>query len=152
MLVRYGDGGFTLVELVGVMVLLALLGLAAVNIGYQTTANLDAQANKLRSNIQLAQEYAMTHGSAYGFNATGASAYEIYSGVPGTPAVDPLTRGNLTVSISPAQFSGSPPQISFNSSGVPSNGSDVTITMTEGSNSRTLTIATATGVVTLSNP
>lgn len=141
--------GFTLLEVIIVMAILVILALAASTRFRFTSHQLDAVAKVLRSNIQLAQDFAMTHSSAYGFRSINATSYEIYEGTPGTPARNPLTRGDLVVSISPVAFQGVVPSIEFDSSGKPNIVSDATITLVENSITRQLTVKTDTGVVNI---
>ncbi|HPW45609.1 MAG TPA: GspH/FimT family pseudopilin [bacterium] len=147
-----GCGGFTIVELVAVMVLLGIMAVAAVVAFDVPAADLDAIARKLQSNIQLAQDFAMTHGSTYGFRAIDSANYEIFEGIPGSPAKDPLGSGSLLIDISPVVFVGSPPTITFNSVGVPDIASDSTIVLTQSGVTKVITVRSETGFVTTSSP
>jgi prepilin-type N-terminal cleavage/methylation domain-containing protein len=145
------DKGFTLIELALVVVILAVMAVS-VSVAFRTSeGDLDAVSIALRSNIELAQDLAITNGSAFGFRSINATSYEIFNGAPGTPAIDPLTQGNFVVNISPVQFSGVVQAISFDARGVPSNPTDATITLIDGGHTRTLTVSSETGVVTLVN-
>ncbi len=144
--------GFTILELVLTISLLAIFATAAV-IGINVTGTeIDSVAKILRSNIQYAQDLAMTNGSSFGIRSIDNSSYEIFEGSPGTPAVNPLTSGNLVIDISPVQFSGSVTTITFDSNGIPDNSANETIQLVEGTSTRTLTVTSDTGVVDLSNP
>lgn len=141
--------GFTLIELIVVVSIIAIMALAAVTKFSLSTNKLDAVARVLRSDIQLAQDFAMTHGSTYGFRSINTTSYEIFENAPGTPATDPLTRGTYIVNISPAAFSGVVPTISFSRTGVPSNVADAAILLTGGDGTRTVTVKKNTGLVTV---
>jgi MSHA pilin protein MshC len=142
--------GFTLVELVAVMVVVSVLAVMATtkfNLGQR---DLDAVAKSLRSNLQLAQDLAMTHGSTYGFHMRSATQYEIFQSSAGTPASNPLDNSNFVVTISPVQFSGSPSDIPFLKSGSPNIAADATITLTaSGGGSRIITVQQNTGFVSI---
>ena len=140
---------FTFIELIVMMVLLVIMVTAAI-IGFNiTTTELDANANNLKSNIQFAQDLAMTHGSIYGFRPIDASNYEIYESSPGSPAQNPLTNSDLLIDMAPVQFQGSPPTFEFDENGFMTFGSNATITLTQSGSTRTLTVQDQTGHVTL---
>jgi prepilin-type N-terminal cleavage/methylation domain-containing protein len=144
--------GFTLVELILVLTIVAVLAVAAV-IGFDVSgADTDAVAIALRSNLQLAQDLAMTQGSPYGFRSIDASNYEIFEGAPGSPARDPLTASDFLVAISPVVFAGVTPIITFDSTGVPDIAADAPIVITHLGVTRTVTVTAETGFVTLSSP
>jgi MSHA pilin protein MshC len=115
------DGkGFTLIELVMVMVLIGILAAFATSkLGSMTTANAAAFADKLRADIRYAQDLAMTRNSrtrVY-FNGTGTapnpagyavvidtSALHDCSGF--TPAVDPAGSVSLSVVLNTGNYAG----------------------------------------------
>lgn len=144
------DFGFTLVELIAVISILTILAVAAVVAVDVSGGDIDAVATALRSNIQFSQDLAMTNGSDFGFRSVTNTAYEIFEGAPGTPAEDPLTHGDFTIDISPVQFSGAVPTITFDGGGVPDIADDASIQLTDGSSTRMLTVAVGTGYVTIS--
>lgn len=146
---RQGSRGFTLLELVLMITVIAVLTVTAVRIAMVSRSNIDAMSKVLRSDLQLAQDLAMTHGSTYGFYAPSATSYQIFAGSPGTPARHPLTWGNFNVSIAPNQFSGSVPTVTFQASGQPTLAADALIPITNGSTTITLRVARTTGYVTI---
>lgn len=145
-----GRRAFTMLELVLVMAVIGILAFAAITRFNLSTNNLDASARVLRSNLQLAQDWAMTLGTTYGFRSVNSTSYEIYETAPGNPATNPLTNTSFVVNISPVQFSGSPPTVPFLNTGVPNIVVDTVITMTDGGGTRTITIKKNTGLVTVS--
>lgn len=149
---RFRAAGFSLIELIIVIAVVIILAATAATRFDLSTKNLDAVAKNLRSNIQLAQDLAMTNGSVYGFRSINATSYEIYNGAPGTPARDPLSGGNLTVSISTVQFFGIVPTVPFTASGVPNIAANATIVLTEESAQRTVVIEQNTGHTRMTNP
>ena len=141
--------GFTMLELVVMIALLSILVVAAVVSFDLGSTELDKVVNILRSDIQYAQEQAMTQGSEYGFRSIDATNYEIFEGSVGSPATNPLTLGDMLVDISPIQFQGVVATITFDSGGIPDNVSDANIQLTDGSKVRTITVIANTGVVTI---
>lgn len=146
------DSGFTIIEAVIVMAVLTILSVTALTKFNLGTRNLDAVGKALRSNIQFAQDLAMTNGSVYGFRSLNSTSYEIYNGAPGTPATNPHTRGSFTVNISPVQFFGVVPTVPFAASGVPSIAANAQIVLSEGGGTRTVTVEQNTGFVKMTSP
>lgn len=141
--------GFTLIELVLLIAVIGVAAVAAVRVAMVSRSNIDAVTKVLRSDLQLAQDLAMTNGSTYGFYAPSATAYQIFAGSPGTPARHPMTRGNFDVSIAPNQFAGSVPTVTFQASGKPTLAADALIPVTNGTTTITLRVARTTGYVTI---
>ncbi len=141
--------GFTYIEL---LLIVIVLGILAIGVSYSLRTNdvsIDMKARVLKNHLQLAQDLAMTQGGVFGFRSTDTTHYEIYSGSPGNPATDPLTRGNLVISISPAQFQGVVPSIEFLASGRPSIVADAQIVIVEGTLQKTITVKRNTGHITV---
>ena len=141
--------GFTLVELLLVIVILGILSITAVTRMNLSQKDLESVAKTLRSNLQFTQDLAMTQGTTYGFRSTGVTSYEIYEGAPGNPAKNPLTRGDLVVNIAPVQFVGLVPSVAFSKSGQPTAAGDTSILLTDGGGTRTITVQANTGFVTV---
>ncbi len=140
---------FTLIELVLLIAVIGVMTVAAVRVATVSRSNIDAVSKLLRSDLQLAQDLAMTNGASYGFHATSATAYRIFAGSPGTPARHPLTSGNFEVSIAPNQFVGSVPTVTFQGSGQPTLAADALIPITNGTATITVRVARTTGYVTI---
>lgn len=141
-----------MMELVIVMVIVTILAITAVTRLDVTTRNLDSIARALRSDLQFAQDLAMTNGSIYGFRSLNSTSYEVYNGAPGTPATNPLTRGNFTVNISPVQFFGVVPTVPFLNTGVPNIAANAMIVLTESGGQRTIIVEQNTGYVGMTSP
>lgn len=141
--------GFTLIEIVVVIAIMAIIAVVVLPAVSVSQRNLDSAAKTLRSDLQLAQDFAMTSGGTYGFRMINSTSYEIYAGAPGNPAYNPLTNTSFVVDISPVQISGAVSDIPFAASGAPSIAGDATIAVAGGGGSRTITISQGTGVVTL---
>lgn len=144
-----GSGGFTIVELVAAMFVLGILAVTAATKSFLNEKDLDAVARMMRSNLQLAQDLAMTNGSTYGFHLRGATEYEIYEGTPGTPATNPQDNRPFVVQISPIQFVGTPADLPFLKTGRPDIAADATIALVGGGGTRTITVQQDTGFVTM---
>ena len=134
-------GGFTLIELVMVIVLIGILAVyAAPKLGNITSTNSGAFTDKLRADIRYAQNLAMSQNRSYriyfntapssnpgyavvndanadGWGTTGANEY----------AQDPARSGNLSIALNAGQYAGitfsaigfSGNYVEFNSLGVP---------------------------------
>ena len=144
-----GGRAFTLMELVLTIVVVTVLVVAAIAVVNLGGKDIDAVAKVLRSNIQFAQDLAMTNGNPYGFEALSTTTYQIFEGAPGTPARDPLGGGALQVDISPVAFFGSVPTITFMPSGQPSISNDAVINLTDGSRTEQVQVARSTGFVSI---
>lgn len=140
---------FTLIELVMMVGVLAALALAAVTRFDLSEKDVDSVAKQLRSNLQLAQDLAMTHGSVYGFRSINVTSYEIFDSAPGTPTINPLTRGDFVVDITPVEFVGVVPTVLFARTGMPDIVADTAIALSGGAQSRTVTVIKNTGFVTI---
>lgn len=154
--------GFTLIELVIIIVLLAILAAVAIpRMGDVASTKAAATAEKIKSDIRYAQELAMTQNRSYRvyFNASPApaSGYAVVNdannngtwGEAGEFAPDPTGKGNLSVTLNSGDYAGvtassSVNPIEFNSLGRPTGGA-TTITVSPGS--YTITIFAETGAV-----
>jgi len=156
--------GFTLIELVVIIVLLAILAAVAIpRLGDVASTKAAATAAKIKSDIRYAQELAMTRNRSYRvyFNSAPApaSGYAVVNdannngawGEAGEFAPDPSGKGNLSVTLNSGDYAGvtaslsAGSYISFNSLGRPTTGGGATITMSPGG--YTITIFAETGAV-----
>ena len=145
--------GYSFVELLMMLVVLGVL----VAVGTPTTdvgrGALDALAHRLRSDVHYAQELAMTTGTAHGFRSITSTSYEIFVGVPGTPAIDPYRRTAFVINIPDSyqnvQFSGVQPMVTFNSSGSPTIANGPNIVLSDGVATRTIVVTPNTGVAVI---
>ena len=142
--------GFTIIETLAVMVIVVTLSIVAITKFDMSATEIDVMSRVLRSNIQLAQDMAMTQGTTFGFRIITTTSYEIYDGSPGTPAKDPLTQGDFLVDISPVMFTTST-GVAFNSMGRPDSVANVVIGLTDSDGrTRTITVHRNTGFVQVS--
>ena len=89
--------GFTLIELIMVIIVVAILAIGAMARLPDATLNLSAQAEQLAGDIRLAQSMAMTRGQRFGIkiNANPANTYQIVDQNGNGTVVHPVT-GNTT--------------------------------------------------------
>lgn len=153
---RVRFGGFTMIELVIVLIVAGLLAVYAIpKLTSPQSITLSAVANQLNGKIRYAQSLSMSQGQRYRINFT-ASSFGI-TDMSGGVASLPPTAGTV-VTVSPATLSGwSPPltngYVAFDSRGVPYTSatatlaSTATLTLTSGSDTASVTIAPETGRV-----
>lgn len=149
--------GFSLIELVTVLVLVAILAVfAAPRLFTIQTITLPAVAAQLVANIRYTQSLSMSQGQRYRINFT-ATTYQI-SDMAGTPIVQPVTASTAPISVAPATLTGfNPPltnnYLAFDTKGVPyasattALASNATITLTSGSEVSNVVVAPETGQV-----
>lgn len=99
MVMQRQEKGFTLIELVIVLILLSILATATYIQWPATTINLGAQADQLAADIRYAQSLSMTKGERYRLVKTSSTAYQITNSA-GTPIL--LARGNTTMTLNSA--------------------------------------------------
>ncbi len=148
--------GFTLIEIIAILVLLSIIAVGAVSILPASNARLAKEAGRLSSHLRYAQIRAQAHTYQWRLVFTGATTYQIGPVVvPGagfTPGIVPGasgTQGTLTDGVT----STSGTVIRFDSWGRPLDdagtllGADQTITLTQGTQSRNITIRAGTGLI-----
>jgi len=151
--------GFTLIELIIAIVIIAILALGAVARLPDTTLNLSGQADQLASDIRLVQSMAMTRGQRFriNFNAGGPpSTYQIVAQDGTANVVHPVTTTTGSISLASTVattnafivFDGKgTPYSDAVTPGTPLAGLGATITLTKDGQSRTVTIQPGTGRV-----
>ena len=148
--------GFTLIELVMVLVVLGIVAVFVVPRLSATGITLPAAATRLAETIRYTQNLAMSQGQRYRINFT-ASSYQI-TDMSGTPVVQPMTNSTAASSVSPIVLSGYNPPLSsnyvaFDTRGVPyvnatlALAASATITLTSGSDTSAVQISPETGRV-----
>lgn len=149
-------GGFTLIEIIAVLLLLGILAVIAGNALPNSNASVVTQANRLSAHLRYAQIRAQADTYQWRLVFTDASTYQIGQVVvPGagfTPSVVPgtaTTQGILTDGVTaPAGTA-----IRFDSWGRPLSdagallATDQTITLTQGALSESITIRAVTGFI-----
>lgn len=148
--------GFTLIELVMVIVLLGILA-AVAGVRFQPSpVDVGAQAEQLAADIRYTQSLAMSRASRFRVNFS-ASGYQI-TDMNGVAQVHPATGQTAPISLAPTALSGYNPPLSngylaFDSRGVPyvsasaALAGSAAITLTYGSDTRVVRVAPETGQV-----
>jgi prepilin-type N-terminal cleavage/methylation domain-containing protein len=146
--------GFTLIEFIIVIVLLAILSVS-IGIFFTDSPNFDMQAKLLASDIRNAQLLSMSHGERYRFVILSSTSYTIQNS---SSANIIMSNGNTSVSFGAGITFGTPTgfasTIVFDSRGVPYADNSVTpmttaatITLINRGRNTTLTINPETGQV-----
>jgi MSHA pilin protein MshC len=157
--VSINQSGFTLIELIMVMVMIGILAAVVAPRLASQSINLSAIAAQIATDIRYTQSLSMSQGQRYRVNFT-AGSYQI-TDINGVAIVYPRTGSNAAISVSPATLSGyNPPlannYVAFDSKGVPyvdnispgtALAANAVITLTAGGSTSTLTIAPETGRV-----
>jgi len=151
--------GFTLVELILVMVLVAILAAEVMPRLPDNTLNLSAQAEQLASDIRLAQSMAMTRGQRFGIkiNANPTNTYQIVDQNGNGTVVHPVT-GNTTAINLASTVATTNALVEFDGKGKPYTdvltpptalAGTATITLTKNGQARTVTVEVETGKVSI---
>ncbi|MGB5158156.1 pilus assembly FimT family protein [Desulfobacterium sp. N47] len=154
--------GFTIIELVVVLILLSIFAPVVMSRFGNNDAELITQTDTLKSYLRYAQIKAMNDTVPWGINLTGNTVYTLYKkGIKATnppyylpgesnknPAGDPLIH-TLTNNITLKTGVGT--TIAFNEWGVPVDGSgapvisNITIELSDGAQTRSITVTKNTG-------
>lgn len=139
--------GFTLIEIIAVLVLIGILAAVAIARATDNTANEVAAANTLKTHLRYAQALAMNSDTVWGVEGTGSSSYQLYYfgtiGENGTVGKIPARfPGENTDTVNLSRVSITPNfDVSFNGWGSPT--SETTIVV----GSQTITITPETGFI-----
>lgn len=157
--------GFTIIELIVILVIIGIVATAVMVSGSpKGPVRLHAACQKLATDLRYMQEVAMAQQVRFGvsFNP-GDRSYFGYRINTSTKATDPQTQGNLEIKfdttrefkeiqIAGTNFNNA---VEFDSAGRPYNGSGVLlssqgiVTLSDGTNTRTVTIEAVTGKVSI---
>ena len=153
------EGGFTLAELVAIILLVGILAFTAIPRFAGPSLRVDAQAEQLASDIRYTQTLAMTRGDRFRINLS-ATGYQITSSTGANTVVHPGTGSTNAVALNGVTLSGwNPPltnnYVAFDGRGAPyalvtsSTGlvANATITLSGGGSQRDLVISPETGRV-----
>ena len=144
---------FTAVEVLLSVLLLGVLALAAVMLVPPIgTYRLNAAANQVRSDIQYAQQNAVTTGQTSGVQFVNGGAYTVYQGTVSTPLLSPLTRSTWIVTLStnyPNTVISGNYTVEFDNFGNPTTGGGGSVALVNGSITKTITVAANTGRVSV---
>jgi MSHA pilin protein MshC len=148
--------GFTIIEIVAVLILLGVLAVGAVSVLPQSNAALATEADQLASHLRYAQIRAQADTYQWRLVFTNAQTYQlgpvVVPGAGFTPAIIP-GAGATQRTLTPGVTTTAGTVIRFDSWGRPMNdagallGADQTITLTQGGQTATVTIRSGTGLI-----
>lgn len=146
--------GFTLMELVLSISLMGILAVAAIAVVFNHKGSyLEVAGKKARSDIEHARGLAMMKkGTTFGvFFDQANNRYTVYEGSVGNPVPDPLTKGNLIESFTkwPGVSVTSNYTVEFGPFGNPTTGGGGSVDLTDGTDSKTISVTAGTGKVSL---
>ncbi len=150
--------GFTIIELIAIVMIISILAVLTVFSWQGTTINLEAQAQQIANDIRYAQSLAMTKGVRYRWVRASSTTYQIVNS-SGTPIT--FARGNTTITLNSGitfgAFTNLPNNlVAFNGKGIPytDTGSPgtalaaaATIPITQSSETESIVISPGTGRV-----
>lgn len=140
-------------ELVLVIAVLGILATAVVVLSPSVTpARLDAAAKEVQAHIEFAQHHAMMTTQTAGVQCVASGAYTVYQGTTVTPLANPLTKQNMVLTLSdkyPGISISSHYTVEFNKFGSPITGGGGSVTITDGSSSKTISVTANTGRVSI---
>ena len=152
---RGRDKGFTLVELVTVLVIVAILSLMFVTQWRGLSVNLAAQADQLVSDIRYIQSLSMTRGQRYRINFS-AGGYAFSNAAGTVPVPHPATAANSVPLAGGITLTSTHAFLVFDGNGTPYVNSalpgtalagDAVITLSADGESRTVRVSPQTGRV-----
>lgn len=143
--------GFTLIELILVIALLGVLAVAVVVISPGISpARLDAASKQVQSDIEYAKQNAVLTATTHGVQFVSGGSYTVYRSTVATPINHPLTKQSMVITLS-SQYPGisisSNYTVEFNRFGNPTTGGGGSVTITDGTNTRTISVTANTGRV-----
>lgn len=144
---------FSLMELVMVIAVVSVLGLAVIIYAPSVElTRLDAAAKQVISDIEFAKQNASLTGQISGVNFVSGGAYTVYQGTTATPLASPLTLQNMIITLSdkyPNIVISNNFTVEFNSLGAPTTGSGGSVTLSNGSATKMITVTANTGKLVL---
>lgn len=136
------EHGFTLIEIIMVVVIIGILAFVAITKYPTTGISLETAADMIKSDIRSVQALAMARHTIQSLTFNSSTEYEFPVIGEGnkTRNFANIFKGGISLSAYPAS-------ISFNSLGEPTAGYGSSITITNGSTTKTLTVLQYTGKV-----
>lgn len=140
--------GFTLTELIMVILLLGIMAVIGTPLPSPTGIGLEAASKKVALDIAYARNLASITGTNHGVSFTAFAPYFIYKQSLGTVINDPLTTKPFSENFSTFKnvHASSSLQVEFDTDGRPVLGAGQTITLTNGTTNKVITITSNTGL------
>lgn len=144
-------GGFTLVELVAIILLLGILAFTAIPRFLDKGAiDVNVMAEQLANDIRYTQSLAMTSGQRNRINLA-ATSYQITTSA-GVPVTHPATGSTAAISLGNVSLGGYSGYIAFDGKGIPYTdvagtalSTDATITLNSAGDTRQVVVSPQTG-------
>ena len=142
-----GEGGFTLIEIIAVLLILGILAAVVASRMAETSQyDLVSQVEVVKGHLRLAQSRAMGSGSHWGIHFATAKTYYLFAGDGSTTPVRLLGEEqdtvNLTTKQSGLSVDSAPQRITFDAYGSPG-----TTTLTVTTNGGNITVTKNTGFI-----
>ncbi|KQC10676.1 MAG: hypothetical protein APR62_11735 [Smithella sp. SDB] len=146
--------GFTMVEVITVLLIIALLAVVAiVRLSGTSSYDLATQTEVIKAHLRLAQAYAMKLNSLWGINFDSSTTYYLFQGSGSTMPVRIPGENEITVSMttkkSTLTITSAPQRMTFNSYGSPvdDSGNLMTSNITIVTNGGNITVTKNTGFI-----
>jgi len=159
MFISAKENGFTILEIVIVIIIVGILSVFASSRWGSTSLSTDGQGEQIANDIRYAQALAMTRNDRYRFVRTSATTYQVLNSAGTAISLAGGTTTTLGTGISFGAFTNLPSNlVAFDGKGAPytTTGSPGTalaatgsIPVTSGGNTSTVTITPQTGRVTV---
>jgi type II secretory pathway pseudopilin PulG len=145
--------GFSLTNVVLVAALVGILAIVAVSfLPSQSKVHLDAAAKQVMAHVQYAQQNAIAARATSGVQFVSGGAYTVYQGTTATPLTNPQTQQSMVITLSntyPGITLTKSYTVEFDWLGTPTTGGGGNVTLSDGTTTKTLTVAANTGRLTL---
>jgi prepilin-type N-terminal cleavage/methylation domain-containing protein len=138
------DAGFTLIETIAVLIILAILGAVAASRVGSNESSLRVELNNLKTALRYAQQMAIASDSTTTFSITVTSAGYTISRTVGASVTNPMLPGENSSSHSFSGVSASAATFTFDEWGKATGSASTTLTQS-GSGSKTINVIGDTG-------
>ncbi len=135
--------GFTLIEVISVLVLLGILAAVMVNRSLDNSADVAGEVEVVKGHLRFAQMKAMNSDTTWGISFAGSSYTLQKNGL--TSAMPLPGQNSATYNLAKGTVSSTTNPVVFNQWGTP--GAAITVTVNIGTNSQSFTIAQNTGFI-----
>ncbi len=141
----WSQGGFSMIEVIAVLVLLGVIAAVVGNYTGTTGAELAAEEAILKSHLRFAQMRAMNDTVPWGISFSGNTYTLTENGAASTTNLPGTTTNNRTID-SALTLTPSASAITFDTWGSPGT-TTITITLSDGSETRAITVTRNTGFI-----